>query len=146
MMMKFVLSLLVVGLVAGSRCNSQSGGGQSWIEKLKQTPVATMEAGLPQKAFNQWLVELTKSAQPRYEVGDCETGDAAAAGKCITVSADTGPMRRLELMFAVPAETGGKASEQPCTFLRGTIGPSDPRNKQPTRLVRKLSDLAAMLH
>jgi len=143
-MMKFVLSLLVVGLLAGSRCSSQSGGGQNWIEKLKQTPVATMEAGLPQKPFNQWLVELTKSAQPVYELGDCETGGAGAAGKCITVTADAG-MRRLELMFSVPAESAGKASQQACTFLRGTIGPSDPRNKQPTRLVRKLSDLAAML-
>ena len=30
--------------------------------------------------------------------------------------------------------------------VRGAIGPSDPRSKQPTRLVRKLSDLPAMLH
>jgi len=143
-MLKFVLSLLVVGLIAGSRCSSQSG--QDWVEKLKKTPVATMEAGLPQKAFNQWLVELTKSAQPKYELGDCETGDAGAAGKCITVTADAGSMRRVELMFAVPAESAGKASDQACTFLRGTIGPSDPRSKQPTRLLRKLSDLPAMLH
>src|SRR5262245_7928335 len=135
--MKFVLSLLVVGLIAGSRCSSQSGGGQDWIEKLKKTPVATMEVGLPQKAFNQWLVELTKSAKPKYELGDCETGDAGAAGKCITVTADAGSMRRVELMFAVPAESAGKASDQACTFLRGTIGPSDPRSKQPTRLLRK---------
>lgn len=142
--MKFVLSLLV-GLLAGSRCSSQSGGGQNWIEKLKQTPVATMEAGLPQKAFNEWLMELTKSAQPKYEPGDCETRDAGAAGKCITVTSDAG-LRRVELMFAVPAESAGKASEQACTFLRGTIGPSDPRSKQPTRLVRKLSDLETMLH
>lgn len=145
-MMKFMLSLLMVGLLAGSKCSSQSADGQNWIEKLKQTPVATMEAGLPQKAFNQWLAELTKSAQPRYEFGDCETGDAAATGKCITVTADAAPMRRVELTFAVPPESADKASQQACTFVRGTIGPSDPRSKQPTRLVRKLSDLAAMLH
>ena len=144
-MMKFMLSLLMVGLLAGSRCSSQSPDGQNWIEKLKQTPVATMEAGLPQKAFNQWLAELTKSAQPRYELGGCETGDTAAAGKCITVTADAG-VRRVELTFAVPPESAGKASQQACTFVRGAIGPSDPRSKQPTRLVRKLSDLPAMLH
>lgn len=144
-MMKFVLSLLLVGLLAGSRCSSQSGGSQNWIEKLKQTPVATTEPGLPQKTFDQWLVELTKSAQPRYELSDCETGGAEAAGKCITVTADAGPMRRVELTFAIPAESAGQASQQVCTFLRGTIGPSDARSKQPTRLVRKLSDLAAML-
>ena len=144
-MMKLVVSLFLVGLLAASRCSSQSGG-QNWIEKLKQTPVATMEAGLPQKAFHQWLVELTKSPQPRYELGDFETGGPGAGSKCITVMADAESMRRLELIFAVTAESSGKASEQACTFVRGTIGPSDPRNKQPTRLVRKLSDLPAMLH
>lgn len=145
--MKILVALLVAGLFAGAKCNEQeTAGNQSWTKKLQATPVAKIEAGLPQKPFNQWLVELTRS-EPRYEMSDCETNGSSATGKCVTVTADTAPMRRVELTFAVPAESSAKAGERAvCTFVRGSIGPSDPRMKAPTQVIRKLSDLGKLLH
>jgi hypothetical protein len=37
---------------------------QTWVERLKSTPAARLESGLPKKAFDQWLAELTKT-QPK---------------------------------------------------------------------------------
>jgi hypothetical protein len=139
--MKVLLSVLLAGLFAGAKCNGQGNGQeQSWIDRLKNTPVARIEAGLPEKPFDQWLAQQSKAAQPKYELGDCDS-EGGASGKCITVSAEVAPIRKMELMFAVPQDKAGAV----CTFVRGTIGPSDPRSKQPTRLVRKLGELEAML-
>ena len=135
--MKVLLALLAALAFAGAR------GNQNSIEDLKKTPVAKLEAGLPEKAFDSWLKELTKSAQPKYEMTDCQASGTGATGKCISVTADAEPMRRVALFFAIPADSTAQASV--CTFLRGTVGPSDPRNKQPTRLVRKLTELEGML-
>ena len=144
--MKILVALFVVGLFAGADCNGQkTSRNQTWTKKLQTTPVAKIEAGLPQKPFNQWLVELTRS-EPKYEMSDCETSGSSATGECITVTADTAPMRRVELTFAVPAERSVNAGEGAvCTFVRGSVGPSDPRMKAPTRIIRKLSELEKLL-
>lgn len=145
--MKVLLSLLLIGLFAGSRCSSQGQGpdqNQAWIDRLKSTPVARMEAGLPEKPFDQWLTDHVKPSPLKYQPGDCQAG-GGASGKCILVAAETAPARKLELTFSIPAErtaTAGEASV--CSFVSGAIGPSDPRSKQPTRLIRKLSELEAM--
>ena len=145
--MKILLSLLLVGLFAGVKCSSQGKGReQNWIESLKNTQAAKLEAGLPEKPFDQWLTDLAKSASPKYELTGCDAEGTASTGKCVKVTVDVAPVRRVELMFAVPAESPANAGEAAvCTFVRGVIGPSDPRSKQPTRLVRKLSDLETML-
>src|SRR5262245_40504169 len=85
-----------------------SGGGeeQNWIDRLKSTPVVRMEAGLPEKPFDQWLAELTKT-QPAYEQSTCPVGDSPAV-PCVIVSAELAPVRKLELMFAIPQ---GKAAQ-----------------------------------
>jgi len=142
-----ILVALLLSLFAGANCKEQeTAGNQNWTKKLHTTPVAKIEAGLPQKPFNQWLVELTRS-EPKYEMSDCETNGPSPTGKCVTVTADAAPMRRVELTFAVPAEGSAKAGEGAvCTFVRGSIGPSDPRMKAPTQVVRKLSDLEKLLH
>jgi hypothetical protein len=144
--MKIVLALLLVGLFTGN-CNSQGKTHDpDWIERLKTTPVARIEAGLPDKAFDPWLAEQTKGAQPKYQLGQCEAEGSASPIQCITVTAEVAPVRQLELVFAVPRDAIGKHGDVPvCTFVRGSIGPGDPRSKQPTRLIRRLSELGATL-
>ncbi|HET9839409.1 MAG TPA: hypothetical protein VFR84_14355 [Candidatus Angelobacter sp.] len=144
--MKILFSILLVSLLAGS--NRGSGGEknkQDWIGNLKQTPVSKLEAGLPETPFDRWFSGLIRPAHPKYQRTACDAADSSS-GQCIIVSAEATPGRRVELTFALPswsnANSGGAG---PYVFVRGAIGPSDPRSKQPTRLVRKLSDLQAML-
>src|ERR1044071_2419791 len=135
--MRILLSLLLIGLFAGSRGSSQAKGqdpDQAWIERLKATRVARMEAGLPEKPFDQWLTERLKAGPPKYQLSDCEDEGSA---KCILVTAETAPARKMELTFAIPQTALREAAN--CRFVSGVIGPSDPRSKQPTRLIRKLS-------
>jgi len=144
--MKILLALLLGMLLAGSRGRGQvKTNDHDWIDGLKKTPVAKLETGLPQKPFDQWLSNLTHSAPPKYDTIECETSGAGATAKCILVKADAPPLRALELTFAVSAEDKAHAGEMAFTFVRGTIGPSDPRSKQPTRLIRKLGELETML-
>lgn len=145
--MKSLLSILLVGMLAGARCNSQAKGQeQSWIDRLKNTPVARMETGLPEKPFGQWFTEQTKAARPKYEMGACDTEGGTSGTQCIIVSAQIAPVRKVELTFAIPQDKAAKTgSAVVCTFIRGAIGPSDPRSKQPTRLIRKLSEIETIL-
>lgn len=137
--MKILFSILLVGVLTGSK----SGGARpDWIDSLKRTPVSHIEAGLPDKPFDRWLQDLTQSA-PRYQLTGCETAGSASA-ECITVTAEAAHLRLVELIFAPPSQDNATAGA--AVFLRGTVGPSDPRSKQPTRLVRKLSELLALLH
>lgn len=126
------------------------------IAKLKATPVADMESGLPDEPFGKWFVAQVKPAVPQYEVKECdESSDKAAGLKCVVASAKVGGMKLLELSFAVPpASTSPAPKTKPkniretqyqCRFLVGSLGPSNPQMKFPTRVVRKLSDLAPML-
>jgi hypothetical protein len=126
---------------------AKSGDGQeqNWIDRLKSTPVVRMESGLPEKPFDQWLAELTKT-QPAYEQSTCPAELDSPAVPCVIVSAELAPVRKLELMFAIPQKKAAKAGDAPiCSFLTGRIGPSDPRSKQPTRLLRTLKDVEALL-
>jgi len=117
------------------------GQDENWIDRLKNTPVARMETGLPEKPFDRWLAELTKT-QAAYEQSTCP-GELGAL-PCVIVSAEVAPVRKLELMFAVPGKAA-QAGDAQCRFRSGRIGPSDPRSKQPTRLLRTLKDVEAML-
>ncbi|MGZ4878428.1 MAG: hypothetical protein ACXVIO_09590 [Candidatus Angelobacter sp.] len=78
--MKILLSLLLIGLFAGNRCSSQGKGqdhSQAWVERLKTTPVARMEAGLPEASFADWFADLVKPSQTEYEVKECQETPAA---------------------------------------------------------------------
>ena len=120
------------------------GQEQSWIDRLKSTPAARIENGLPEKPFDQWLAELAKT-QPKYEESTCPLELDAPAQPCIIVSVEIAPVRKLELMFAIPQGKAAQARDAQCRFLTGRIGPSDPRSKQPTRLLRTLKDVEALL-
>jgi len=54
-----------------------------------------MEAGLPEKPFDQWLADHVKPSQPKYQLADCQ-GESSASGKCILVAAETAPVRKAE--------------------------------------------------
>jgi hypothetical protein len=62
--MKILLSILLVGLFATGGNGQSNSEDQTWVDRLKSTPAARMECGLPKKAFDQWLAELTKT-QPK---------------------------------------------------------------------------------
>lgn len=138
---------------------SENKDEQRWIDRLKATPVASLEAGLPDKPFGEWFTDQVKPATPKYEVNDCgeRNGTPDERGKqfplCVTASADVPTVRRLELSFivgsyVVPVDANARTEEKPAKveFMHGSLGPSDPRSKQPTRPVRKLSDVPALLH
>ena len=138
--MKILLSVLIVLFATPG-----NGQEQVWIDRLKNTPVARMEAGMAEKPFDQWLAELTRT-QLKYEQSSCSAELDAPAVPCIIVSTEIAPVRKLELMFAIPRAKAGKPADvQVCRFLSGAVGPSDPRSKQPTRLLRKLSEVEALL-
>lgn len=158
---KVVISALclLAGMSSLVLIASENKHDQRWIDRLKATPVASLEAGLPEKPFGEWFADQVKPATPKYEVNDCgeRNGTADEKGKefpfCVTAMADVPAVRRLELSFVVgtyvvPAEAGARTEEKPAKveFMHGSIGPSDPRSKQPTRQIRKLSDVSALLH
>lgn len=139
--------------------SGQNEHDQRWIDRLKRTPVASIEGGLPQTPFAEWFADQVKPSTPKYEVNDCgeRNGTADEKGKqfplCVTASADVPTVRRLELSFVVgsyvvPVNGSAATEEKPAKveFMYGTLGPSDPRSKQPTRRVSKLTDVPALLH
>jgi hypothetical protein len=67
----------------------------------------------------------------------------------VEASADLARGRTARLVFKVGSYTsdGDRRTEKPARIelLSGEIGPTNPMSKQPTRLVRKLSDLEAMV-
>lgn len=142
--------------------NSASGSPENslrWIDRLKATPVSQLDPSLPDQPFADWFSDLVKPAQATYEVNDCgeRNGTSEERGKefplCVSASADVQPVRKLELNFVVatyvvPRSANEKPVEKPAKvgLFHGTLGPSKPQSKQPTRLIRKLGDLPALLH
>ena len=140
--MKILLSILLVGLFATGGNGQSNSEDQTWVDRLKSTPAARLESGLPKKPFDQWLAELTKT-QPKYELSNCHLQPNAAVSKCIIVSAEIASGRRLQLFFAVPQVKAGKSGDTAvCKFLNGTI---DPSSKQPARLIGKLREVETAL-
>lgn len=152
--MKILLSLLLLGLFAGGRCSSQGQDRrQAWIERLKATPVAQMEGGLPEESFADWFAERIKPSEAGYEVKECQDTTAAAASqdRLLCVFAYTKPLvpgwnRGIQLNFVVgvfPRSARGptEAKPVPCRFVIGWDGPSNPQMARPTRKIAKLSEL-----
>ena len=126
---------------------------QALISKLNGTPVADMETGLPTESFSKWFSTQTRSGTAVYHVKECEasSSERSIGYKCVVVSAKVGQFQRLELNFAVPPDYAGKKpinireTQFPCRFLVGSLGPSNPQMKSPTRVITKLSDLPPLL-
>jgi hypothetical protein len=125
---------------------------QALITKLRATPVADMETGLPTEPFSKWFAAQTKPGSTGYQVKACEAGSDRDIGyKCIVATAKVGEFKKLELTFAVPPDYTGKKpinvreTQFPCRFLVGSLGPANPRMKSSTRVITKLSDLPPLL-
>ena len=161
--MRILSSLLLIVLFAGNRCGSQAKrldiSSQAWIERLKSTPVAKMEAGLPETSFGSWFADTIKPSEAGYEVNECQgtNGSDASANqeRLLCVFAYTKPPqpgwnRGVQLTFVVGVLPGSKngtdAKPVPCRFLGGWEGPANPSMKRPTRGISKLGDLERMLH
>ena len=153
--MRILISLLLLGLFAGGRCSSQGQDRQqSWIERLKATPVAQMEAGLPNVSFADWFADRVKPSEIGYEIKECQEPDKPTPStnpqRLLCVSAYTKPpqpgwYRGIQLNFVVgilsPSATGATdAKPVPCRFLIGSDAPSNPQMKRPTYFFFKLSE------
>ncbi len=144
---------LLIAIASGAQQPRTTGG----IELLKATPVSRIEAGLPGTRFDRWFADQVRPAEPKYELDDCgeRSGTPEERGKqfpmCATVTAIV-EIRKIQLSFVVgtyvvPSNGSDAAAEKPAkvSFFSGSIGPSDPRMKFPTRAIRKLSDLEKLL-
>lgn len=152
--MKVLVLFLWLGLFAGGRCSGQGQNhSQSWIERLRTTPLAQMEAGLSEESFADWFEGRVKRSETGYEVIECrEPNNSINQQRLLCVVAYTRPPRpgwhrRIQLDFVVgvllPSATGiTEVKPVPCRFLIGSDGPSNPQMKRPTYLFFKLSDFA----
>ena len=154
------ISLLAVSLfmAAGMLTVAQGQNQRRFIDQLKKTPVSEIEAGLPNESFDTWFANQIRPSHAEYEVNDCgeRNGTPAERGKefptCVAVTAVAG-IRKVDLAFVVgtyvvPENEKDTARSKPTKvrLFSGSIGPSDPRMKTPTQVVRKLSDLEKLLH
>ena len=115
------------------------------LDRLKATESAHFDPALPPQNFNRWFKRLVFPSVPTYELRDCETTTAAppagtAKPQCAFVSAVLPQGRVVSLRFTFDAE------HKTFDYAEGTIGPSDPRSKQPTKLLKKLGELPALVH
>jgi hypothetical protein len=135
-----LLLLLLAGLWAagGSRQDQRREQKDDLANRVKSTPASKFDPSLPVRTFASWFAALVVPGEPVYDTtkGECEE-PRGPEWKCVMVRADISSGRRIELIFEVSAESA--------SFLHGTVGPADPRSKQPTRLIRKLSDLESMV-
>jgi hypothetical protein len=150
----FVLLLIAAGAWTAAQDQDQ----RRFIDQLKKTPVSDIEAGLHQESFDTWFANQVRPSHPEYEVNDCgeRNGTPEERGKefptCVAVTAIAG-MRKVDLAFVVgtyvvPENGKDTVRSKPTKvrLFRGSIGPSDPRMKAPTQVIRKLSDLEKLLH
>ncbi len=148
----FVATAMVGQPQPASKKSVADKQAQTLISRLKATPVADIETGLPTDPFGKWFPKQVGAGPVQYEAKPCE-GEAAESANpmmCVTASAKIGEARKLELTFAMQGYSGKKAgsatAKKPrCRFLVGSLGPNDPRAKFPTKLVAKLADLPPML-
>ena len=111
------------------------------VDKLRSMPASHFDSALPDQQFGKWFKRLVYPSVPDFQLRECE-GQAASPAKtqCIYVSAPIPQqVRVINLRFAV--DDAGKDFH----YVEGTVGPSDPRNKQPTRNITKLSELVPLV-
>jgi hypothetical protein len=146
--------LLVCALLLGSM-QAQTAPEKRWIERLKSTSVSEIDSTLAAEPFDNWLKKLVTPEEPAYEVTDCGERSYTPEERgrqfplCVNVTAKFGALRRAELTFIVgnyvaQRDSKHKPQAQPTAKIElfyGEVGPSDPRSKQLTRKVSRLSDL-----
>jgi hypothetical protein len=133
---------------------------QAWIDRLKATPVAQMEAGLPEESFADWFADRVKPSETGYEIRECRQSNnpyaSVNAQRFLCVLAFTKPpqpgwRRWIQLDFIVgvlPSSTTAatNAKPVPCRFWFGWDGPSNPQMLRPSYIIRKLSYLEKRYH
>jgi hypothetical protein len=152
-----VLVFVLLLIAAEPWTVAQDQDQRRFIDQLKKTPVNEIESGLPHESFDSWFSNQVRPAHAEYEVNDCgeRNGTPDERGRefptCVAVTAIAG-MRKVDLGFVVgtyvvPENGKGPARSKPTKvrLFSGSIGPSDPRMKAPTQVVRKLSDLERLL-
>jgi hypothetical protein len=135
--------------------SARDAQAQQWIAKLKDAPLPDMEAGMPDKTFGKWFMEMARPGVPHYVVKECGAPSADEKSKgpmCVVASAKVSRVRRLELTFAVlEGERTAQSDKNPVArqtswrFLVGSVGPSDPRLKVSTRVITRLSELPPLV-
>ena len=148
--------VVLLNAVAG-RTVAQDQDQRSLIDQLKRTPVSEIEGGLPHESFDSWFANRVRPSHAEYEVNDCgeRNGTPEERGKefptCVAVTAITGA-RKIDLAFVVGTyvvpENGNdmpRSKTVKVKLFSGSVGPSDPRMKAPTHVIRKLSDLEKQL-
>lgn len=139
-------------LIGISQCvmaeQNKNDSGQRSIEALKATPVAKIEAGMPDKSLGEWLVANAKG-EVQYTAQSCEASDdqkqqmGSGPFHCVTATLKEG---WVVLQFVVAAREKSSAQSARCRFLFGQEGPpAGSPMKRPTRKISKLSDLRTML-
>ena len=151
---KFCNPVLVCALLLGSM-KAQTAPEKRWIDRLKSASVSEIDSALAAEAFGDWLKKLVAPEEPVYEVNDCGERNYSPQERgqqfplCVNVTAKVGSLRRANLTFIVgnyvaPRDSKHKPQAQPTAKIElfyGAVGPSDPRSKQPTMKVGRLSDL-----
>jgi hypothetical protein len=143
MKMHLVFPTLVFALAAFGQ-----DAQQRWINSLKNAQVSAMEAGMPEQKFDSWLVAALSPNQPKYEMTECDDAGGAPAGEkplCVLARADLDGTRTLRLVFRVGSYAGKAEKPAKIELVSGSISPANSRMKFPTRPVRKLSELSAMV-
>ena len=154
LIVNFLVPMLMFALLA-TKMNAQTASEKHWIDRLQSTPVSAIDPTLPDSPFGEWLKKLVAPEEPVYEVNDCgeRNGSPDERGKefplCVNVTAKLGSLRKADLTFivgtyVVPRSSKRKVQEKPASKIElfyGAVGPSDPRSKQPTMKVDRLSDL-----
>ena len=117
----------------------------STVDKLRSTGSSKLDPALPPQFFGKWFRRLVNPTIPEYAVRDCDSATTTASAgaakpQCIYATASLPPTRIVTLKFLVDS------AHNSFQYLEGTIGPSDPASKQPTKAIKKLSDLPGMIH
>jgi hypothetical protein len=156
-MLRIAAFFLLLPMVGGTQNTAPSQADERLIDSLKKTLVSEIEDGLPRESFDSWFANQVRPSHPEYEVNDCgeRNGTPEERGKefptCVAVTAITGA-RKIELAFVVgtyvvpkDGKDTARSKHTKVTLFSGSIGPSDPRMKAPTQVIRKLSDLEKQL-
>jgi len=115
------------------------------VDRLKATESAHFDPALPPQNFGRWFRRLVYPAVPNYELRACDTITTVTQPQgpkpqCAYVTAVLPQGRVVSLRFTFDAE------HKSFDYAEGSIGPSDPKNKQPTQAIKKLGELTALVH
>src|SRR5947209_2413755 len=112
----------------------------STVEKLKGVESAHFDPALPPLFFAKWFKRLVRPAVPVYESRACDGSPTATLKReCVHVAAALEDGRIVTLKFAYDPEH--KVFE----YLSGSVDVTDPKSKQSSKNIKKLSELIPIL-